>query len=198
MVEHEGRAIRVVKGALHTVAEAARLDSSAIASLETRANEEARKGFRVLAVARANRGWAACLHWPCIPIRCPTRADSRRLIEELKSLGVSVKMLTGDALPVAREIARELGLGEVAAASALREAQDPKSPSARELVQSSSGFAEVFPEDKFLVVKSLQEAGHITGMTGDGVNDAPALAKRKSASRWRTRRTWRRARRAWF
>jgi magnesium-transporting ATPase (P-type) len=174
VVEYEGGQIRVVKGALHTVAEAAGLDAPAIAKLEARANEEAQKGFRVLAVARGKEDGPLALIGLAF-LYDPPRPDSRRLIEELKSLGVSVKMLTGDALPVAREVARELGLGDIAAASGLRAAQDPKSESARNLVQGSSGFAEVFPEDKFLVVKSLQEAGHITGMTGDGVNDAPAL-----------------------
>jgi magnesium-transporting ATPase (P-type) len=84
-------------------------------------------------------------------------------------------MLTGDALPVAREIARELDLGEVVRAPELRAAEDASTARAAELANGSSGFAEVFPEDKFLVVESLQRAGHVAGMTGDGVNDAPAL-----------------------
>ena len=104
-----------------------------------------------------------------------TRPDSRRLIEELQSLGVTVKMLTGDALPIAREFARELGLGEVVRAPDLRAANTEALPRAEALVSQVSGFAEIFPEDKFLVVQSLQAAGHVVGMTGDGVNDAPAL-----------------------
>jgi magnesium-transporting ATPase (P-type) len=103
------------------------------------------------------------------------RPDSRRLIQELNSLGIAVKMLTGDALPVACEIARQLGLGEITRAPDLRAAGIRGEGHAAELAVDSSGFAEVFPEDKFLIVKSLQAAGHIVGMTGDGVNDAPAL-----------------------
>jgi H+-transporting ATPase len=174
IIESEGRQLKVLKGALRTVAEAVGLDASSIAAIETRANEEAKKGFRILAVAREEPGTSLSLVGLASLYDAP-RPDSRLLIDELKSLGVSVKMLTGDALPVAREVARELGLGEIIHAPELRAAQDSEHLRARQLVQVASGFAEVFPEDKFLVVKYLQEAGHIVGMTGDGVNDAPAL-----------------------
>jgi magnesium-transporting ATPase (P-type) len=84
-------------------------------------------------------------------------------------------MLTGDALPVAREMARMLGLGEIIRAPELRAPPPAAETGANDLAVSAEGFAEVFPEDKFLVVKRLQGAGHVVGMTGDGVNDAPAL-----------------------
>lgn len=171
LVERDGQTIRVMKGALRTLAELARLESSAVAALETQANEQARKGFRVLAVARAEAGGPLRLIGLAFLHDAP-RPDSAQLIKELDSLGVIVKMLTGDALPVAREVARELGLSEIISARDLRA---PQNIDAAELVHDSGGFAEVFPEDKFLVVKSLQAAGHVVGMTGDGVNDAPAL-----------------------
>jgi magnesium-transporting ATPase (P-type) len=84
-------------------------------------------------------------------------------------------MLTGDALAVASEVARSVGLGEVEAVGHLREdlGRDPASAAAR--AKRTSGFAEVFPEDKHEIVKALQDAGHVVGTTGDGVNDAPAL-----------------------
>ena len=168
--EQGGQNIRVMKGALRTLAEAARLDPAAIQALEERATEEARKGVRILAVARG-AGEAGVELVGLALLRDAPRPDSRQLIEELKALGVTVKMLTGDALPVAREIADELGLGEVVRAPDLHRPGEATAA----LVEGSSGFAEVFPEDKFLVVQNLQAAGHVVGMTGDGVNDAPAI-----------------------
>jgi plasma-membrane proton-efflux P-type ATPase len=171
VIEQGGRRWRVAKGALRTVAAAAGLDAAAVAALEARANEEAQKGFRALAVARAEDGGPLRLVGVAF-LHDPPRPDSRALIDELRALGVSIKMLTGDALAVARETARTLGLGEIIRAPELRDAEDVKT---RALVRDSQGFAEVYPEDKFIVVQALQRAGRVVGMTGDGVNDAPAL-----------------------
>ncbi|MEM4169616.1 MAG: HAD-IC family P-type ATPase [Thermoproteota archaeon] len=89
---------------------------------------------------------------------------------------MAVKMMTGDALPIAKEIAKEIGLGNnVIKASELKELMKGDQSRAGEIAEGSSGFAEVYPEDKYVIVKSLQERAHIVGMTGDGVNDAPAL-----------------------
>jgi len=167
---HGGREVRVVKGALRTVAELVGLDTAAITELQQRADREAEAGVRVLAVARGEDG----------PLRLvglallldPPRADARELLDRLRSLGIAIKMLTGDALPVARAIGRRLGLSQIARAPELRGASDRR---AAEVAAGADGFAEVFPEDKFLVVQRLQHAGHVVGMTGDGVNDAPAL-----------------------
>jgi H+-transporting ATPase len=172
----QGRTTRSTKGALRTIAALAGLPPERIAALEARAAEEAAKGSRVLAVARAD-GDAP---WQLVGLAFladPPRPDSRQLIEQLRALGIGVKMLTGDGLPVAREIARQLGLGDITRAPDLRAAEKGGAARAEELVARSDGFAEVFPEDKFLVVKSQQAAGHVVGMTGDGVNDAPALSQ---------------------
>jgi plasma-membrane proton-efflux P-type ATPase len=174
IVEREGHQARVIKGALRTVAEAAGLGGSAIDALEARAAEQARKGFRAVAIARADGDEPLRLLGLAL-LHDAARPDSGQLIGELRSLGVVVKMLTGDALPVAREIARGLGLGEIVRAPDLHALEGAPSSSVTNLVEASNGFAEVFPEDKFLVVKILQSAGHVVGMTGDGVNDAPAL-----------------------
>jgi magnesium-transporting ATPase (P-type) len=172
VIDLNGNKIRVVKGALRTVAEKAGLDAAAIAALEKRADEQARKGVRALAVARADGDGPLRLLGLALLYDAP-RPESRSLIDELRSLGVKVLMLTGDALPVAREIARILGLGEIVLAPKRDAAQRDAPSVAPDL--AGGGLAEVFPEDKFLVVKSLQAAGHVVGMTGDGVNDAPAL-----------------------
>jgi len=167
-VEIDGQTLRVTKGALRSVADIVGLQESAIAALE------AAKGVRILALARSE----GQMPWQFLGLallRDAPRPDSRQLIAELRSLGITVKMLTGDALPLACAVARELGLGEVVRAPDLSTDQSLKRTDSGHLAINADGFAEVFPEDKFLVVKALQAAGHVVGMTGDGVNDAPAL-----------------------
>jgi magnesium-transporting ATPase (P-type) len=105
----------------------------------------------------------------------PPRPDARQLIVALHDFGVPVKMLTGDALPVASEIARGVGLLNIRRMADLKAASAPAGGKQADLFAGADGFAEVYPEDKFVVVQQLQAAGHVTGMTGDGVNDAPAL-----------------------
>jgi magnesium-transporting ATPase (P-type) len=100
----------------------------------------------------------------------PPRPDAKQLIATLHDLGVPVKMLTGDALPVACEIGQGVGLPNIRHMADLKAGDKTV-----DLFAGADGFAEVFPEDKYTVVKHLQAAGHVTGMTGDGVNDAPAL-----------------------
>ncbi len=171
VVEIEGHKRRLIKGALRTVGEEVGLDAVAIAALEARADAEAQRGVRALAVACAEDGGPLRLCGLALLYDAP-RPESRRLIEALRALGVAVEMLTGDALPVARNIARVLGLGEIVRVPGPGALQ---TIGARAPDLGGGGFAEVFPEDKFLVVQSLQAAGHVVGMTGDGVNDAPAL-----------------------
>ena len=101
------------------------------------------------------------------------RPDSGRLIGELKALGLDVKMLTGDALPIALEVARELGLGD--RVTRISDVKQSTEEQILKQVQETDGFAEIYPEDKYLIVESLQKGNHVVGMTGDGVNDAPAL-----------------------
>ncbi|CCD29975.1 ATPase, E1-E2 type [Candidatus Glomeribacter gigasporarum BEG34] len=174
VVEIDGRAVHAVKGALRTVAKAAGLDRAAIAALEARAEQAARQGMRALAVARAEDDQPLQLVGLAFLYDAP-RPDAQHLIDKLRALGIQIKMLTGDALIVAREIARMLGLHKILRAPKWRAMQQEAHARAENLANCADGFAEVYPEDKFQIVQSLQAAGHIVGMTGDGVNDAPAL-----------------------
>ncbi len=166
--------IRVMKGALRTLGQAAGIAPQALEAIEARAQQEAQKGYRVLAVARAAGNEPLRLVGLAL-LSDAVRPDSRQLIADLRALGVTIKMLTGDALPVAREVARQLGIGEVARPLHAQPAGDDGGSSAGEMIRGVDGLAEIFPEDKFVVVKGLQADDHVVGMTGDGVNDAPAL-----------------------
>jgi H+-transporting ATPase len=195
VVEQGGQRLHVMKGAVETVAAACGLQPPAIAALEAKVSEAALKGYRTLAVARGPEGGALTV-LGLVTLYDPPRPEAKQLVATLKELGVSVKMLTGDALAVATEIAKGVGLENIRSVSELKaKSGDVKAESGKlkaktgdlkakggppgkeavELLASSGGFAEVFPEDKYIVVQELQAAGHVTGMTGDGVNDAPAL-----------------------
>jgi H+-transporting ATPase len=162
-VERAGRVVRVVKGMPPVVAA---LCAALPPTLDADVERLAATGARVLAVAAGSdgdlrlRGLVALADRP--------RADSGRLVEELTALGIDVKMVTGDTPATARSVAAEVGIEPVVCTGEeLR--RDPT------LATSCSVFAAVFPEDKYTIVTSLQADGRIVGMTGDGVNDAPAL-----------------------
>jgi len=174
VVEQNGQRLRVMKGAVRTVAQSCGLQLSAIEALEAQLKESALKGYRTLAVARGPETGAPTLVG-LVSLYDPLRPDAKELIAALRDLGVSVKMLTGDALAVASEIAREVGLPNIRRVADLKVAGAQAGNEAVDLLAGADGFAEVFPEDKYIVVQHLQAAGHVTGMTGDGVNDAPAL-----------------------
>jgi magnesium-transporting ATPase (P-type) len=174
VAEQNGQRLRVMKGAVETVAQACGLQPSAIESLESRVSESALKGYRTLAVARGLETGALGLVG-LVTLYDPPRPDAKPLIATLHDLGVPVKMLTGDALAVASEIAHGVGLPNIRRMADLKGAGVPAGDDRVDLLAGADGLAEVYPEDKYLVVKHLQAAGHVTGMTGDGVNDAPAL-----------------------
>jgi plasma-membrane proton-efflux P-type ATPase len=174
LVEQNGQRLRVMKGAVETVALACGLEPPAIEALEARASESALKGYRTLAVARGPETGAPAL-LGLVTLYDPPRPDAKQLIAELRDLGVPVKMLTGDALPVAREIGQGVGLSNIRRVADLKAVGARAGNEAVDLLAGADGFAEVYPEDKYIVVEHLQAAGHVTGMTGDGVNDAPAL-----------------------
>jgi H+-transporting ATPase len=132
------------------------------------------KGFRCLGVARTNLQGI----WEFVGIVSlydPPREDSKETVKIAKTMGVNIKMITGDHIGIAKEIARELNLGtDIRTASQIIRRTDEEIQS---IVEQADGFAQVFPEHKYKIVGLLQAKGHIVGMTGDGVNDAPALKK---------------------
>ena len=174
VVEQNGQRLRVMKGAVRTVAEACGLQPPAIETLEARVSESAAKGYRMLAVARGPETGAPVV-LGLVSLYDPPRPDAGQLIATLHGLGVPVKMLTGDAQAVAREIGQGVGLPNIRRVADLKAAGAQAGNESVDLLAGADGFAEVFPEDKYIVVKHLQAAGHVAGMTGDGVNDAPAL-----------------------
>jgi H+-transporting ATPase len=172
-IEREGKQFRVLKGAVSTIVQLSSSSPEKLTRLENEAEKLESQGYRMVAVATDEDNTNTKLVG-AVALYDKPRADSARLIANLKDLGISVKMLTGDALPVAREIANQLGLGSniVKASETKAQLKDDK---AFEHLEKSDGFAEIFPEDKYLIVKHLQKRGYSVGMTGDGVNDAPAL-----------------------
>lgn len=166
---------RMMKGAVKAIAAACGFSKEATANLELQMQEYAARGFRTLAVAKAEAEGQPHLVG-LVALYDPPRHDSKTLIHELSALGISVKMLTGDALPIAKEVARDVGLGEnVMSAADLKARVKEDTLEAQDAAEKSNVFAEIYPEDKYTIVKSLQIRKHIVGMTGDGVNDSPAL-----------------------
>jgi H+-transporting ATPase len=165
----EGAVFEVTKGAPQAVAA---LVPAPDGSLEQAVAGLAARGYRSLAVARDDgEGWRLL---GVLPLHDPPREDSAATIAEASDLGLVVKMLTGDRVEIAREVSGEVGLGtEIVEAGAL----DGSGAAFAERAETADGFAQVIPEHKYRIVEALQAAGHIVAMTGDGVNDAPALRR---------------------
>lgn len=162
-VRRGGETELVVKGMPQVVAALCRATPS---GLDEDLRRLAETGARVLAVAAGPEGDLSMAG--LVALADPPRQDSEQLINDLRHLGIQVKMVTGDTVATATSVARKVGIAPVVCrGSELR--QEPS------LVECCSVFAEVFPADKHTLVTSLQSAGHVVGMTGDGVNDAPAL-----------------------
>jgi H+-transporting ATPase len=113
-----------------------------------------------------------------LPLFDPPREDAKATIATALAMGVKIKMVTGDALAIAKETAKKLDMGtNILDAASLGDSQKEESTEVAEAIEKADGFAQVFPEHKFHIVDVLQKRGHMVGMTGDGVNDAPALKK---------------------
>jgi H+-transporting ATPase len=163
---------KVAKGAPQVILDLIHPDEASRKRAESQVNDLAVKGYRTLGVARtdAEGKWELL---GLLSLSDPPRDDSASTIATAREMGLQVRMVTGDNLAIAREVSIELKLGpKIAVAGDLF--PDGK-PDNAEKIDAAEGYAEVFPEHKFKIVKALQARGHIVGMTGDGVNDAPAL-----------------------
>ena len=173
----DGKEFKVTKGAPQVILELAANAAQVKPALEKAVNEFAARGFRSLGVARADtQGQWQFLG--VLPLYDPPREDSKATIATARQMGVNVKMVTGDQLAIARETAGQLGLGKnILDAGGFGDTKHHETAQLAESIEKADGFAQVFPEHKFHIVDVLQKHGHIVGMTGDGVNDAPALKK---------------------
>jgi H+-transporting ATPase len=173
----DGKTFRVTKGAPQVILELAANAAQVKSAVEKAVNEFAARGFRSLGVARAD----VQDQWQflgVLPLFDPPREDSKATIATAREMGVNVKMVTGDQMAIARETAGQLGLGtNILDASGFGNTPLHGTAQLAESIEKVDGFAQVFPEHKFHIVDVLQQHGHIVGMTGDGVNDAPALKK---------------------
>ncbi|CEG65528.1 Putative ATPase [Rhizopus microsporus] len=185
----DGKVLRVTKGMSHTILDLCARDKTEeqIKALNDDVDEFARRGLRALAVAvdevPSGEVEGEGLGFRLIgllPIYDPPRSDTKETIDRAIALGVSVKMITGDQLAIGKETGRRLGMGDnMFLSKTLKEGPPAGSgySSVDEMVLHCDGFAGVYPEHKYEIVERLQAMGHMTAMTGDGVNDAPALSK---------------------
>ncbi len=174
-----GPPFKVSKGMPEVIFELAKLDPAAMAKARATVDDLGARGYRTLAVARTAPGTDNWSLLAILPMSDPPRDDSKATIADVESKGIRVKMVTGDDTAVAREMARQLGMGDniITAGDFFPPNFNPDAISASmaEKIDGADGFARVYPEHKYAIVKALQSRGHLVAMTGDGVNDAPAL-----------------------
>jgi H+-transporting ATPase len=173
----DGKTFKATKGAPQVILALSTNAGQVKSAVEKAVNEFAARGFRSLGVARADGGdqWQFL---GVLPLFDPPREDAKATIATALAMGVKVKMVTGDALAIAKETAKKLDMGtNILDAASLGDAKKEETSEVAESIEKADGFAQVFPEHKFHIVDVLQKRGHIVGMTGDGVNDAPALKK---------------------
>ncbi|EIE87190.1 hypothetical protein G6F46_002924 [Rhizopus delemar] len=185
----DGKTYRVTKGMSHTVLDLCTRDKTeaTIKALNDDVDEFARRGLRALAVAideipsgEVGTEGIGFKLVGLLPIYDPPRSDTKDTIDRAIALGVSVKMITGDQLAIAKETGRRLGMGDnMFLSKALKDGPPAGSgyTDVDQMVLHADGFAGVYPEHKYEIVERLQAMGYMVAMTGDGVNDAPALSK---------------------
>ena len=173
----DGQEFKVTKGAPQVILALSTNVEQVKVAVEKAINEFAARGFRSLGVAR-DEGNGQWQFLGVLPLFDPPREDAKATIATAEQMGVKVEMVTGDQRAIALETAKKLGMGtNILDASGFGDAKDHETSEFEKSIEIADGFAQVFPEHKFRIVTILQKLGHIVGMTGDGVNDAPALKK---------------------
>ena len=175
--DKEAHTFRVTKGAPQVIVALSHLGEEDRSRVQQAVDDLAAKGYRTLGVARSNNGdtWRFL---GILPMFDPPREDSAETIKQAGEHGIQVKMVTGDNTAIAKEIAGQLGLSaDIHPAGEFFDTSKNRTMESQQAsrIEASDGFAQVFPEHKYMIVKALQSRSHIVGMTGDGVNDAPAL-----------------------
>jgi H+-transporting ATPase len=174
----DGSTFKVTKGAPQVIMKLAGNSGQVKDAVDKAVGGFAARGFRSLGVARADGKAGPWQLLGVLPLSDPPRDDAKSTIATARQLGVAVKMVTGDQVAIAVETARTLGMGTgILDAASLGDTKQKASTAQAEAIENADGFAQVFPEHKYHIVDVLQKRGHIVGMTGDGVNDAPALKK---------------------
>ncbi|KAF8179372.1 hypothetical protein K438DRAFT_1680609 [Mycena galopus ATCC 62051] len=176
VVEKDGKKYTACKGAPNAILKLRKFDAATVNEYRQTSQTFAEKGFRSLGVAIKEDG----KDWQLLGIMSmfdPPRGDTASTIQEAQDLGIHIKMLTGDAVAIAKETCKKLQLGTNVYDSQRLIGSGMSGSDVRDFVEAADGFAEVFPEHKYQVVEMLQQRGHLTAMTGDGVNDAPSLKK---------------------
>ena len=174
-IENEsGQQFKVSKGATQVILSITGEDKKIAREMNEYVDKFAKKGYRALGVAKTDESGK----WQYVGIfglYDPPRKDSAETIKTAESMGIDVKMVTGDHIAIAKEISNQVNLGtDIIIPQDFVDKLDRK---AMKIVEETDGFAEVFPEHKYHIVELLQEKGHTVGMTGDGINDSPALKK---------------------
>ena len=173
----DGKQFKVTKGAPQVILAMSANLAEVKPAVEKAVNEFAGRGFRSLGVARADEE-GKWMFAGVLPMSDPPRADAKATVDNARQMGVKIKMVTGDQIAIAQEMSRTLGLGtNILDATTLQDTKHHETAQSAESIEKADGFAQVFPADKYHIIDVLQQRGHIVGMTGDGVNDAPALKK---------------------
>jgi H+-transporting ATPase len=172
-----GITFKVTKGAPQVIMALVTNETDIKPQVDRVIEQNAKRGFRSLGVAKADIDE----NWKFIGLLAfydPPREDSKSTIEAAQKMGVQIKMITGDQIAIARETAHQLGLSShILEADLFTNANHHEVAQIEQEIEKADGFAQVFPEHKFYIIDVLQRKKHIVGMTGDGVNDAPALKK---------------------